>query len=105
MNQYTVSVAVHHKKLLKVNAVDEDEAIEKAEITVFDTDALKYDGDDLVSAEFDIFLPRDASFLLTRSSRRRRAESRILHRRRSVFCKDSARNHSPDSPNSRCHRG
>ena len=61
MNQYTVSVAVHHKKLLRVNAVDEDEAIEKAEITVFDTDALKYDGDDLVSAEFDIFLPRDAS--------------------------------------------
>ena len=30
MNQYTVSVAVHHKKLLRVNAVDEDEAIEKA---------------------------------------------------------------------------
>ena len=59
MKQYTVGVTVRHKKLLKVSAHSEEEAILKAEMTLFDTDAVTFDGDDLVSADVGVELQRD----------------------------------------------
>ena len=59
MKQYTVGVTVRHKKLLKVSAHSEEEAILKAEMTLFDTDAVTFDGDNLVSADVGIESQRD----------------------------------------------
>ena len=57
MKQYTVGVEVRCKKLLKVSARNEKEAICKADVVMFDTDAVKFNDEDVVSTVVGIEPP------------------------------------------------
>ena len=53
MKQYTIGVTVSCKRLMKVMAHNQNEAVTKAEIVVFDTNAMSFDSDDIVNVKVD----------------------------------------------------
>ena len=58
MKQYTIGVTVSCKKLMKVMAHNKSEAVTKAEIVVYDTNAMHFGSDDIVDVSVDPEPPR-----------------------------------------------
>ncbi len=58
MKQYTIGVTVSCKKLMKVMAHNKNEAITKAEIVVYDTNAMHFGSDDIVDVSVEPEPPR-----------------------------------------------
>ena len=58
MKQYTIGVTVSCKKLMKVMAHNKNEAVTKAEIVVYDTNAMHFGSDDIVDVSVDPEPPR-----------------------------------------------
>ena len=58
MKQYTIGVTVSCKKLMKVMAHNKNDAITKAEIVVYDTNAMHFDSNDIVNVSVDPEPPR-----------------------------------------------
>ena len=58
MKQYTIGVTVSCKKLMKVMAHNQNDAITKAEIVVYDTNAMHFGSDDIVNVSVDPEQPR-----------------------------------------------
>ena len=53
MKQYTIGVTVSCKKLMKVMAHNKNEAVTKAEIVIYDTNAMHFDSDDIVKVSVE----------------------------------------------------
>ncbi len=58
MKQYTIGVTVSCKKLMKVMAHNKNDAITKAEIVIYDTNAMHFDSDDIVKVSVEPEPPR-----------------------------------------------
>ena len=58
MKQYTIGVTVSCKKLMKVMAHSKEDALTKAEIVVYDTNAMHFGSDDIVNVSVDPEPPR-----------------------------------------------
>ena len=58
MKQYTIGVTVSCKKLMKVMAHNKNEAVTKAEIVIYDTNAMHFGSDDIVDVSVDPEPPR-----------------------------------------------
>ncbi len=58
MKQYTIGVTVSCKKLMKVMAHNKNDAITKAEIVVYDTNAMHFGSDDIVDVSVEPEPPR-----------------------------------------------
>ena len=58
MKQYTIGVTVSCKKLMKVMAHNKNDAITKAEIVIYDTNAMHFGSDDIVDVSVDPEPPR-----------------------------------------------
>ena len=53
MKQYTIGVTVSCKKLMKVMAHNKNEAVTKAEIVIYDTNAMHFGSDDIVNVSVE----------------------------------------------------
>ena len=58
MKQYTIGVTVSCKKLMKVMAHNKNDAVTKAEIVIYDTNAMHFGSDDIVDVSVDSEPPR-----------------------------------------------
>ena len=53
MKQYTIGVTVSCKKLMKVMAHNKNDAVTKAEIVIYDTNAMHFGSDDIVNVSVE----------------------------------------------------
>lgn len=62
MNEYKISVSAHFEKTISVVAANPNEALDKIETALFDTDLVDFSEDDLVLTEAVVTNPYDEDY-------------------------------------------